>query len=172
MVKKTFEQVRTFNMAVDRFLRAKPTNEQTKLGYAIRKVSEGSIKKIVKEYQQDYTGRYYNDVETAQIDNALTDKETKAVLASPKGSDRPYQYDKEGLKKVMIAERKFADITAPAILEEWDKKEFDIESHFAAELPDDLTLDQFEAFLGFAIDPETPVPANKEVASASTEVAE
>lgn len=173
MVKKTFEEVRKFNMAVDKFYRAKPTNEQTKLGYAVRKVSEGSIKQIVKDYQQAYTEKYYTEVESVQVDNALTDKATGAILMAPKGSDRPYQYKPENLKKVMIAERKFAEITASALLDEWDKKEFEIDEHYASEIPEGLSDGDIEAFRGFAIDPNMVITEKKEVVeSASAEVAE
>lgn len=158
MVKKTFAEVRKFNMAVDRFLRAKPTNEQTKLGYALKKVSEGSIKKVVKEYQHAYTEKYYNDVESVQIDNALTDKTTGAILTAPKGADRPYLYTPENLKKVMVAERKFADITSQALLDEWDVKEFEIDAHFASEIPSTVSPEDIECFTGFAVDPAGTTP--------------
>lgn len=155
MITKTFEQIRTFNMGADKFLRAKPTNIQTKLGYAIKKMTNSSqFKKALTDYQVAYTEKYYAEVETVQIDNALTDKDTKAILLAPKDADRPYQYDKEGLKKVMLAERKWNQVTAQALLAEWDAKSFELEAYFASELPAELTSDDIEAFSGFILDPE------------------
>jgi hypothetical protein len=150
MIKKTFEEVRKFNIAADGFLRKSPTNIQTKLGYAIDKISGGQLKKIISDYQKDYAEKYFEQVQKKQIDLALTDKTTGAVLANPKNAGRPYEYDKAGLMEIIKIERDFAS-NWEAELEAWDKKEFDIEPHFAVEIPEDLTDNEKEAFKGFVI---------------------
>ncbi len=168
VIKKTFKQIREFNQAVNSFINRKPTNIQTKLGYAIKRVSDVSIKEAVEKYQKEQANLLFNTVEKVQIDNALTDPVTKAVLTAPKDSDRPYLYDAKGLLVVREAERKFNDLVAD-LLSEWDNKEFDIDTYFAVSLPHDLTEIEKEAFTGFAIDPSgnTPVEKAPVVATAS-----
>jgi hypothetical protein len=157
ITKKTFAQIRAFNIAVGAFAK-NPVNMETKLGYAIKRVADKSLSGPLKEYQNHYMGQYYNDVEKVQIDNALTDKETGAILKAPEGSEHPYLYNAEGLKKVREAELKFEAETAPAILKEWDIKEFDIETYYATELPYDLSTELVEAVTGFAIKEGQEIP--------------
>lgn len=154
MIKKTFKQVREFNIAAESFFRRAPDNEQTKLGYAITRISNGPIQKILKEYQGAYQEAYYEKVQRAHVDNALTDKATDAVLLAPKGSERPYMYDKTGLNAVLKAERDF-NVFWEAQLPIWDTKEFDIDEYYATSLPKDLLDNEKEAFTGFVIAPDT-----------------
>lgn len=172
MVTKKFEQIREFNQAVDKFMRTKPGNIQTKLGYAMKKMSNsGSFKKAITDYQAAYSEKYYTEVESVQVDNALTDKETKAILLAPKDAERPYLYDKEGLKKVMLAERRWNQTTAPALLKEWDETLVELEPFYVTDVPAELSSDDIEALSGFVIDPSYVAPAPVEaVADAATPV--
>lgn len=147
---KTFKQIREFNIASDEFLKAKPENEHTKLGYAIKRVSDVSIAKILKDYQGEYQEAYYEKVQKVHIDQALTDKTTGAILTAPAGSDRPYLNSKEGLKIIMESEMSFKKYW-DSQLEEWDKKEFEIIPYIAVEIPDDLSDSQKESLAGFVI---------------------
>lgn len=149
---KTFKEIRDFNMAADAFARLSPTNMQTKMGYAIKKVTDDSVRKAVTEFSQARTARYYDEVESVQIEQALTDKATGAVLTAPKGSDRPYLYDKKGLRAVLDVERLFDNVTSQAILDEWDEKEFEIHPHYIKEVPG-TELD-LVPFYGFVVDPD------------------
>lgn len=148
---KTFEQIRKFNIVADIYFKLEPTNSQTKLGYAIKKMKENQISKILKEFQSENQGLYYEIVQTVQIDNALTNKDTGAILLTPKGSERPYFYNAEGLKKVLKAEKAF-EASSEKLMAEWDPKEYDIKPHIAAEIPETLTEDQKEVFTGFVIE--------------------
>lgn len=152
MSTKTFAEIRKFNIEAGNFINKKDVNNgSTKLGYAIKKISEGKVAKAIKEYQAAHQEAYYDSVQRKQVDFALTDKTTQAVLLAPKGSERPYQYDKEGLLNVMKAEASFSAVSEN-LLEEFDKKEFEIEPHYAVDLPEDLTDEQKEAFKGFVIE--------------------
>lgn len=150
-MKKTFKDIRQFNIAVETWARQKPENLQTKLGYAMKRVTDNSVAKAIKEYQSAYQEAFYENVERVHVDHALTDPTTKAILTAPQGSQRPYLYDKEGMKIVMDAERKFNSVTAPALLEEWDNKEFEIDPYIATELPDDLSDEMKDALKGFVL---------------------
>lgn len=150
---KTFRQVRDFNQAVNSFTQRNPDNANTKLGYAIKKISEVQIKNIVQGYQKEYTELYYENVERIQVDQALTNPATQAVLTAERGSDRPFLYSKEGLLVVMKAEKGFGAV-AEELLAKWDLKEFDITPHVAVEVPEDLLANEKEAFSGFVITEE------------------
>lgn len=153
MTKKTFEEIRKFNLTVGEYFRADATKarENTKLGYAIKRVSEKEIEPILVEYRNEHAEKYYDEVTRTQVDNALTDKATGAILENAQGSERPYKYDKEGLLAVMKAERHFQEVTSKELLAEWDKKEFDITGYVATEIPEDLTDEQKEVFSGFVL---------------------
>jgi len=162
MITKKFSEVRAFNLASNGFLGKNPTNVQTKLGYAIKRLAESEeFKKCLSDYRVAYNEAGFNAVESVQIENALTDKETKAVLLSPKGSDRPYMFDKEGLKKVMIAERKWEDVGSVAFLADYDQKEFEFSNYMATEIPE-LTQSEIDAFKGFVIPEDYVAPVVEE----------
>jgi hypothetical protein len=152
-MKKTFKQVQEFNNAVNSFMTRNEINKETKLGYAIIKISNGAIKKILREYQLAYQELYYEKVQRVHIDAALTDKVTGAVLQTPRGSERPYMYDAAGLKAVMECERAFVK-EGELFLDAWNEKEFEFEPHYAVEVPEDITPSEKEAFTGFVIAPE------------------
>jgi hypothetical protein len=150
-MKKTFKDIRFFNLSAQGFLKKDPANLQTKLGYAIQKLSEGDIKKVITEYSNEYQGLYYENVEKVQVNEALTDKATGAILNAPKDADRPYQYSKEGLLAVMKAEKEFQKIVEK-FNEDYDAKEFEISPFIVTEVPEDLDEVTIKAFEGFVLE--------------------
>lgn len=158
---KTFKEIREFNMAANRFYSMNPKAIQTKLGYAIKKVIEGSVTDITKEYNKVQSKVYYDNVQVIQIDNALTDKETGAIIMAEKGSEREFTYNKEGLKACMKAEKDYVENLLPPLIAEWDVKEFDIDPYYAFEIPSDLPQDMQESFEGFVIGPDTKISESK-----------
>lgn len=157
---KTFKQIRDFNNAVEAYYRRVPDAIKTKIGYAIRKVSDKENAKILKDYNTELSEIRDSILEKAYIDHALTDKVTGAVLLAPRDKEnpnaRPYLYDKAGLQTVMKAEREF-EKKGNEMLEQWDVKEFEITPHITSEIPDDLTDIEKEAFMGFVLE-DAPAP--------------
>jgi len=153
---KTFKEVRMFNLSTETYL-ARENNTQTKLGYAIKKIAQDQISKIAAEYQKSYTDLQSKMVWEKQVDFALTDKVTGAILTSPNGSARPFLFDKEGLKGVVAAEKAFIEEFNKQS-EEFDNKEFDIVPYYITDLPADLTAVEKEAFTGFVIKDEIITP--------------
>lgn len=151
---KKFKEIRKFNTFAQS-LNKSPENSQTKIGYATKKVAE-SFQKILRDFQVENNDLYFKEVESVQIDNAITDPHTKALLVNEKVADRPYLYTAEGKKNVMLAERKFDEITGPHLLEAWDSKEFEVTPFYVREFPVTLSDEQIETFTGFIIDPENP----------------
>lgn len=132
-VKKTFKQLRDFDVMVSQMYKENPELEKTKFGYAVKRFNEKNYIPHLKDYR--------TDIENAHIDNALTDSTTQAVLLD-KESGRGFSYSKDGLKAVIKDEER--------IMSEWDKKEFEIETYQCKELPE-LTEEQRELFTGILI---------------------
>lgn len=164
---KTFKEIRRFNSFATSIAKS-PEQTHTKLGYATRKVAE-SVVKILQEYQIEYNKIYFEEVESVQIDNALTDPKTGALLVNEKLPEHPYLYTAEGKKKVMLAERNFEDVSGPNLIDFWDKKEFEITPFYISEFPVALNDQQIEIFSGFIIDPENPpIFPKEEIAAVET----
>ena len=136
-VKRTFKQLKEFNGAAQAYLQKVPEAENTKFGYALKRFADMNLQKIWKEYNQKR--------ELLAVEHALEDKETKAIIPSEPGSQRPYKYDKKGLTALMNAENELFD--------EWEEKEFEVEPYIATSLPKekDLTEEQREAFKGLVM---------------------
>lgn len=149
-----------FNISVGTFYARNPDGKRTKLGYAIDKIANGKINQILKDYNAAKDELYSKMVWQKQVDLALTDPVTKAVLESPKGSDRPFLFDKEGLKQTVENEKAFEKAVI-TMFEEYDKKEFDIDPYYATDIPSDLTLDEIENFKGFVITPDKVIEVNE-----------
>lgn len=134
-MKKTFKQLREFNVAVRSLYERKPEVVDSKLGYAIKRFTEKNIDKAIRDYSLE--------IENMRVENALTDEKTKALLKDfdPKG--RGYLFDKAGMKEVMAQEFK--------IIDKWDEKEFEVEPHICKEVKFDLSQAENEAFKGLVI---------------------
>jgi len=150
MIKKSFKEIRNFNATVNTYFKRVPEVVNTKLGYAIKKISETEIKKVLEKYQETYQNLFHNELEKKQIDLALTDIKTGAILFTPKGSDRPYQYDKKGLLAIIEVERNFNKLIQK-MNEDFDEREFEIESFIVTDVPKNLLENEVEAFSGFVI---------------------
>lgn len=135
MVKRTFKQLREADLVVgDLFIENKEL-PKGKFGYAWKRFVDSSYAKIIREYQQK--------ISDIRIDNALEDKITKEILRDKENS-RGYKYTKASEKKVIAQENELRD--------EWDSKEFDVESYYC--LPENLpSLNDYqrEKLLGIII---------------------
>lgn len=117
----------------------------TKFGYASKRLREKSISPVF--------GEYNFELESIRIDNALVDPATKAILTVPFDVKNPggrlYKYDKEGLKRLMKAERDLRD--------EFDVKEFEITPFISSYIPNEITPDEYEMLEGIVL-PEKKKP--------------
>ena len=127
-MKITFEDLRKFNQVTANLFARKSVYRESKLGYAIKRFTDINLIKIFNEYN--------NELEMARIDHCLADPITKAVMLASGGSQRMYQYSKEGLKAVLKAELD--------LIEKWDKKEFEVKPWICLEPPKDLTEEEME----------------------------
>lgn len=135
-IKMTFKQMREMNGAFSILEHKNPLIAETKFGYAFKRFFEKNIAHVFKEYNMKLS--------IIRIESALTDEKTKAVLTSDdaqKGG-RGFQYNKEGLKDVMVAESKLE--------ENWDSKEYDVEPFISKDVPK-LNESEIEVFKGFII---------------------
>lgn len=136
MVEKTFKELIEFNKTWNEWFRKSPSMENTKIGYAIRRVIRKSIQPIFDEYNLELS--------SIRIDHAKTDGNGILMLDhNPTG--RGFQYDSEGLKEVLKGEHTLDKI--------WNPKKFSIEPYFCKEenIPADITDEQREMFEGLII---------------------
>ena len=133
-MKKTFKQLREFNLYAQFLMERKPEIKETKFGYAMKRFVDKNLTKPFNDFNAD--------LDIVRIDHALVDEKTKAILHSEKGSLRPFQYSKEGLKAVIKGEND--------LIEQFNLKEFECEPFISKEKPE-LTEEEIEAFKGLII---------------------
>lgn len=134
MIKKTYQDLFDLDQIVARMYEKNPKlKDTTKFGYGYTRFYEKNLRDVFSDY--------YVALEDLRIDNALEDKETKAVIRD-RNDPRGFKYTKDGLRKTIAAER--------LLVKEWNLKEFEVEPYFITpeNLPKDLTDEQKEAFLG------------------------
>ena len=132
-MKKTFEELGKIDVVVGELYQKDGHLKDSKFGYAYKRFSEKNYLPKIKELQQEL-----ND---ARIDNALEDPITHAVWTDSTNL-RGYKYSKEGLKAVMKKENE--------LLNEWNKKEFEIDPYISEYVPE-LTEEQRELLKGVLI---------------------
>lgn len=134
MLQRTFNDLQNIDNIVGRIYQRIPTLQESKFGYAYKRFSEKNIIPAFKEYN--------NLITDIRVEHALEDEKTKEVLTD-KTSNRGFKYSKEGLKKVIAAERELMD--------SFGEKAFDVEPYIAAYVPEDLTEEEREVLAGILI---------------------
>lgn len=135
-VKVTFKAFKNIMSTWNGMVDEDETVLSTKLGYAVKRFFDKNLESVFEEYNVKLS--------TIRIDHALTDEKTKALLKREvkKHGEREFEYDKEGLKATLEAERKLE--------KEWQNKEFDVTPFICKDLPE-LNEIQKEAFKGYVI---------------------
>ena len=118
----SFEEMVNLNGRYMLFVRNNTIISNTRFGIAFRYFIEDSCEKVLDKYNKD--------VRLIALDNALTDKDSGAVLFSKTGKD--YLYDKSGLKNKLKEEEE--------LYEKWKTKKFEVEKvYFVGEYPKQLS---------------------------------
>jgi len=133
MIKKTFRQLNEIDSVVGELYEKDTTLSQTKFGYAYGKFYEKYVKPVLMELQTELT--------VISVNNALEDKETKAILMTE--DRKEYLYSKEGKIKKMKEQQK--------LVEEFNEKEFEIEPYVATYKPE-MTDEQYEVLKGVIVE--------------------
>ena len=134
-ITKTFEELLIIDAMLGSLYQEFPKLRDSKFYYAYKRFYEKNIKKIQKEYIDELT-----DV---RINNALEDKETKAILTDQK-SNRGYLYSKDGLKKVIKDEKKVEN--------KFFEKVVEIEPYFmTTPVPSEVSQELTEMLTGLII---------------------
>ena len=129
MSKFTWPQIVSFSRSAAAYLAEDEKRKDTKLGYAIKRVTQ-QLEKLQSEYLQQR--------EDIQINNAATDKD--GVLLTETGGD--LRYTPDGLKM------------RNKLWRELDEREiFEVEPYFTTEAPE-LSEEYQRAFSGFVVKPE------------------
>lgn len=136
---KTFKELMEIDNEIGLMYKNDPNLEGTKFGYNYKRFAEKNW------YPQS---KAYNDVlGDIQVENARIDPATQKIMQDPI-SVRGFEYTKDGLKAVILAERRLRD--------EWEVKEIDVEPRLCApENVPELTSKQKELFSGVIINSVT-----------------
>lgn len=137
MIKKTFKELNKFTQVFKELIEADENFINTKLGYACKRFEELNLTKYYKEYNEALL-----DV---RLDHALVDKITDAVLRDESKTGRGFQYNKEGFKAVIKAEKE--------VEKKWEDKECEVEPFICKpeNVPFDLSEDHKEVLTGLVI---------------------
>lgn len=132
MIKVSFQKIREINDQINSLFKKEKFNH-TKFGYACRKIITKSFTKPIQEFNEE--------LETIRIENSLSDPKTNEILMNENGE---YKFSKEGLRNFMKEKK--------SLVEEWDKKEFEVEPYIVAdkEVPE-LDYEQKELFDGILV---------------------
>lgn len=135
MISKTYKELVDLDQLVGGWYEKTPTLRDSKFGYGYKRFSEKSLSKIFNEHTEA--------VSIINIDNALEDATTKALLSDTIGN---FKYSKEGAKK------RLQDLRNLKLV--WDVKEFEIEPYFIKPeyFPEDIFDEQKEICKGIILE--------------------
>lgn len=131
-IKKTIEELFEANAVVSNLYAKDESLKLTKFGYA--------WDMFVKKTFQPQLDLMNEKKGLLEVEFALTDKTTGALLKEASGI---YQYDKDGMKKLMEARTK--------MFKEWNKSEITFEPYICKEVPKVLTDEQKDILKGIVI---------------------
>ena len=142
-------QIKNFIEACSLIIKRNPKVEQTKLGYALKKVDTSARKQtdiLNKELQKQYN----TIVGAKEIDLALTDK-SGALLYD---DNKNFKFDKNGLKELNAARLSFYD-SQEASIKEWENTLFPVETLELLSIDEyvtgQITAYEAEALKGFVL---------------------
>ncbi len=133
-IKRTFKELQEVDAMVGGLYQAKPTLKDSKFGYAYKRFTEKNYAPLVRDFNEELMG--------VRVQYALEDDKTKEVLID-RMNPRGFKYSKEGLKNVMMEERKLS--------EKWDVKEVVITPFLSPTIPEGLTEDQEKMLSGLVL---------------------
>lgn len=150
---KTLEQIFIFNETAKKA--ANKHSKTSKVMIAIGEVAK-QTDVIIQEFQKNRESFFRKELWEKQLELALVDKDTGAVLFAPAGSAREFLFDKQGLKKVIEIEEAVNNAWATKV-EELIAVEHEISPVFIG-TGIHLSDLEFNAFKGFII----PEDANRD----------
>lgn len=133
-IKKTFKDLQEIDGVVGQLYAKDATLQNSKLGYAYKRFVEKNYRPLLDELMEKLA--------IERVEYALTDEKTKEVLVD-QTNPRGFKYDKEGLKKVMEAERK--------LTREFADREVVITPFISSYVPKGLNEEQTEVLKGLII---------------------
>lgn len=132
--KLTFKEILEIDGIVARLYKEDKNLVNSKFGYAYKRYYAKNYTPALEEFQ--------NGMETIRINNALEDKDTKALITDEK-NPRGYKYSKEGLKKCIEEENKYK--------ETYFEKEIEIVPFLSPLIPENLSEEDRELLTGVVI---------------------
>lgn len=155
MSKMTYEKLMEYNSIAGVWLKKEPSNQNTKLGYAISVFSKKYNKYLIP--YNDIVNDRNERIDDAKVTYASEDEDKnllKLIVKDDKGqvTYTEYKYTKENQnlfnKKVIIINKE-----ANLKIEDFLCQEIEIEPYYATSLPNNLTEIERAAFTGIVINP-------------------
>lgn len=155
MTKITYERLITYANYATNWLNKEEKNKNTKLGYAIERFGK-KYPKYIKEYNEILDERQF------QINDAYTDfasedadKNIARLIVKDDKGNVTYTENKYTRENKKLCDAKIRSINKETndILLEFISKEIEIEPYYTTSIPDNLTIQEIEAFTGIIIEP-------------------
>lgn len=131
---KTFKELQEIDELVGGLYAEDDKIKLSKFGYAYKRFSDKNYVPLLKEFQQE--------LYDIRIEDALEDEKTKEILVD-KTNYRGFKYSKDGLKRVVIAERNLAL--------KFDKKEVEVIPFISTYVPEGLPEEVIEQLTGIIL---------------------
>lgn len=147
MITKTFKEIKEFSGMANMYILKNPNN---KLSYALEKVGRLGLNDILTQRELELKKIKNRIVGNAQLENALTDKVTGAIIFAPKDSGREFEFGPGGLKAMNLANEQY-EYEKESFITEYNKRTFEIEEYIISEIPENLSLTELEIFKDFVI---------------------
>lgn len=137
----TYAELLKFDMVAGKWLSQDKKNEDSKLGYAIKKIGD-QISAILKVERKEIDLK----LKDLEIDSYETDKNGYIVRDEQgKAVQKP-----ESLKKLERAKIQLVDDYERNM----NEKKFEIEPYYASIVPDDLTEYELDVLIGLVVEPQ------------------
>jgi hypothetical protein len=134
-MKKTYKEFKDIDILIGKILKRNPAIKNSKFGYACEKFAEKNYVSVAK--------KLIEKIYDIRLQNALEDPQTKEVKIDTNPASRGFKFSKEGLINCIKQERE--------IIEEFDKKEIEIEPYFCISIPEEITKEEKEKLKGLLI---------------------
>lgn len=131
---KTFRELQEVDQLVGTLYQKDENLKDTKFGYAYKRFADKFYIPILKELDEALIN--------VRVEHALEDPVSKEILMDTKTA-RGFKYSKEGIKKVIEAERN--------VVKEYEAKAFEVEPFVSSYVPEYLTEEEAEQLKGIIL---------------------
>jgi hypothetical protein len=136
-MKKTNLELKEIDEVVGYLYQRNPKLQDGKFGYAYNRFYTKNIKPLMEQIQEE--------ISDLKVEYAMVDEKTKELLYGEpdQRGNKPYKYDKEGMKKLLLETRK--------VVKKYESKSVDVIPYFSSVLPEKIEPEEKELLKGCLI---------------------